>query len=107
MSVILERALYRCVDDRFHVRAGVNEVIILTAALADQFRIVPVFGEILADLRPQAIERRHRAGEVEPGEVRRGRDGVAEHGSIARNEIHHARRHPGFPAYLKDPPVGQ
>lgn len=107
MSVILERALYRRVDDRFHVRARMNEVIILTAALANQFRIVSVFGEILADLRPQTIECWYRAGKVESSEIRRGRDGVAEHGSLARNEIHHARRHSGLSAYLKDPPVGQ
>lgn len=107
LSVELEGAPDRSVDDRFDVRAGVNEVIILTATLADQFRVVPVFGEILADLRPQAIKRRHRAGEVEPGEVRRGRNGVAEHGPLARDEVYHAWRHPGLPAYLKDPPVGQ
>lgn len=107
MSIILERASYRCIDDRFHIRTRVNEVIILTTALANQFWIVPVFGEILTDLRPQTIECRHRTGKVESGEIRRGRDGVAEYRSIAWNEIHHARRHPGFPAYLKDPPVGQ
>lgn len=52
LSIILERASYRRVDDRFHIRTRVNEVIILTTALANQFWIVPVFGEILTDLRP-------------------------------------------------------
>lgn len=81
-------------------------MIILAAAFADQFRIVPVLGEILTDLGPQAVERGHRAGEIKPGEVRRGRDGITENGPLAGNEIHHAGRHPGLPAYLKDPPVG-
>lgn len=69
MSVVLERAFYRRVDDRLHIRTRVNEVVILTAALANQFWIVPVFEEILTDLRPQTIERRHRTSKVESGEI--------------------------------------
>ena len=78
------------------VGAGVGEDEVLAAGLADEARVGAVAVEVGADLVPQVLERRRRAGEVDAGEVLVAQGGLADVDAVAGHQVDDARRHAGL-----------
>ena len=72
------------------VGRGMHEDEVLATRLAHEARIADVAVEVLASLLPEALERSRRTREVDAGEMLRLRGHLADEGTAARQEVHHA-----------------
>ena len=90
-----------------HLRRGVDEVVVLAAALAHQLGEAGVVLQVVAHGLPQPLEGRHAAREVDGGEVGVRRHGLAEHRAVSRHKVDHAVWEAGVTEDLVDEIVGE
>ena len=69
LPLVLERAADEGRPQHVEVGARVGDDEVLAAGLADDARVGAVAVDVLADLAPELVEHRGRAGEVDAGEV--------------------------------------